>query len=80
MFEYWLTVDERACWNKLINALEEIGQNALAANIKQNILKGNFIVKSGACQCVPGFSSYYFHMDVCMHVCVHVFPPPAMSM
>ena len=41
MFEYWLTVDERACWNKLINALEEIGQNALAANIKQNILKGS---------------------------------------
>ena len=43
MFEYWLTVDERACWNKLIIALEEIGQNTLAANFKQNILKGNFI-------------------------------------
>ena len=44
MFEYWLTVDERACWNKLIIALEEIGQNTLAANFKQNILEGNFIV------------------------------------
>ena len=43
MLEYWLRVDERACWNKLINALEEIGQNTLAANFKQNILKGNFI-------------------------------------
>ena len=43
MFEYWLGVDEGASWNKLINALEEIGQNTLAASIKQNVLKGNFI-------------------------------------
>ena len=40
MFEYWLEVDEEASWNKLINALEEINQNTLAVNIKQNILKG----------------------------------------
>ena len=43
MLEYWLRVDERACWNKLINALGEIGQNTLAANFKRNISKGNFI-------------------------------------
>ena len=44
MFEYWLRVDERASWDKLISALQAIGQNTLAANIKQNILKGNIIV------------------------------------
>ena len=43
MFEYWLGVDEGASWNKLINALEEIGQKTLAASIKHNVLKGNFI-------------------------------------
>ena len=48
MFDYWLRVDERACWNKLLIALEEIGQNTVATNFKQNILKGNFII-------------YYYH-------------------
>ena len=43
MFEYWLRVDETASWDKLISALQAIGQNTLAANIKQNILKGNII-------------------------------------
>ena len=55
MFEHWLAVDEGACWNKLINALKEIGQNTLAANVKQNILKGNFIVY------------YYYH---CSGICI----------
>ena len=40
MLEYWLDVDPKANWNMLINALEEIGQNALADQIKQEILKG----------------------------------------
>ena len=40
MLEYWLDVDPKANWNMLIDALEEIGQNALAHQIKQEILKG----------------------------------------
>ena len=40
MLEYWLDVDPKANWNMLINALEEIGQNTLADQIKQEILKG----------------------------------------
>ena len=44
MFEYWLGVDEGASWNKLINALEEIGQNTLAVNIKHSTLKGILVV------------------------------------
>ena len=43
MFMYWLRVDKEASWNKLINALQRLGQNTLAANIKKNILKGIFI-------------------------------------
>lgn len=40
MFKYWLEVDIKASWNKLIDALEEIGQNTLADEMKQDILKG----------------------------------------
>ena len=40
MFEYWLEVDEEASWNKLINALEGIGQCALVSKIRQDVLKG----------------------------------------
>ena len=43
MFEYWLRVDMKASWNKLINALEEIEQNTIADEIKQDVFKGNFI-------------------------------------
>ena len=40
LFKYWLDVDTDASWNKLIAALEQIEQNALAENIRRNILKG----------------------------------------
>ena len=40
MLEYWLDVNPKANWNMLINALEEIGQNALASQIKEEMLKG----------------------------------------
>ena len=40
MLECWLDVDPKANWNMLIDALKEIGQNALADQIKQEILKG----------------------------------------
>ena len=61
MFEYWLGVDEGASWNKLINALEEIGQNALAASIKQNVLKGNFI---GYCSYVATYFDMLFSLNI----------------
>ena len=42
MFQYWLAVDVEANWNKLINALEVIQQNAIAAKIRQDISIGKF--------------------------------------
>ena len=38
MFNYWLTVDSDANWNKLMVALEQINQNTLAARIKEKLL------------------------------------------
>ena len=43
MFDYWLSVDVQASWNKLIGALEHIKQNATAAKIRQDILIGKII-------------------------------------
>ena len=42
MFQHWLAVDNDANWNKLIDALEFIHQNALAANIREDISIGIF--------------------------------------
>ena len=39
MFNHWLNVDTKASWNKLINALEQIEQNAVAEKIKEDIIK-----------------------------------------
>ena len=39
LFNYWLDVDTDASWNKLIAALEHIGEGVLAENIRRNILK-----------------------------------------
>ena len=39
LFKYWLDVDTDASWNKLIAALEMIGENVLAENIRKNVLK-----------------------------------------
>ena len=41
MFMYWLNKDPEASWKTLINALEQIDQNTLAAKIKKDILKGS---------------------------------------
>ena len=38
LFEYWLTVDINASWNKLIKALKEMNQNTLVEKIKRKIL------------------------------------------
>ena len=46
MFMHWLNVDTEASWKKLIDALEQIGQNILAEKIKEDVLKGIFIVHS----------------------------------
>ena len=43
MFEYWLSVDVQADWNKLIDALEHIQKNATAARIRQDIFIGKLI-------------------------------------
>ena len=40
MFKYWLDVDTKASWNKLIDALKQIAQNTLAEKIKEDISKG----------------------------------------
>ena len=42
MFQHWLAVDTEASWNKLIDALEHIHQNALAKKIREEISKGKF--------------------------------------
>ena len=44
MFRYWLEVDVEANWDKLINALEHIQQNATAARIRQDISIGIYKV------------------------------------
>ena len=41
MFQCWLEVDTEANWNKLIDALEHIQQNATAAKIREDNLIGN---------------------------------------
>ena len=40
MFQQWLAVDTEASWNKLIDALEHIHQNALAKKIREEVSKG----------------------------------------
>ena len=40
MLQHWLDVDTKASWNKLVDALEKTGQNALAREIKEDICKG----------------------------------------
>ena len=42
MFQCWLEVDTEASWNKLIDALEHIHQNATAAKIREDILRSKF--------------------------------------
>ena len=42
LFQYWLEVDTEANWNKLIDALEHIDQNAIAAKIREDISRGKF--------------------------------------
>ena len=40
MLRYWLEVDTKASWNRLIKALEEIHQESMVMYIKTDILKG----------------------------------------
>ena len=40
MLRYWLEVDTKASWNKLITALQVIHQESMAMFIKKEILKG----------------------------------------
>ena len=42
MFQYWLDVDTKANWDKLIDALEHIDQNTTAAEIREEISRGKF--------------------------------------
>jgi len=40
MFKFWLGVDTGASWSKLVAALEKIHHNALAKNVRRDILQG----------------------------------------
>ena len=40
MFDYWLSVDTGASWNKLIATLKNIDEIALAEKIEIDILRG----------------------------------------
>ena len=40
LFNRWLQVDRTASWNKLIEALRNIGKNQLADRIEREILQG----------------------------------------
>ena len=42
MFQHWLAVDTEANWDKLIDALEHIHHNAIAAKIREDISIGIF--------------------------------------
>ena len=56
MFKYWLDVDTKASWDKLIDALERIGQNALAETIKEDVFKGS---------CICYVQTYYVRICNC---------------
>ena len=47
MFNHWLDVDTKASWNKLIDSLEQIGQNSVAEKIKEDIKEDKGI--NGVC-------------------------------
>ena len=40
MFKYWLEVDDKASWNKLIEALKRMDKNHLAECIFRDISQG----------------------------------------
>ena len=40
MSKYWLDIDSEASWDKLINALEQIGQISLAVKIRNGKIFG----------------------------------------
>ena len=38
MFKYWLEVDSEANWNKLTDALKQIGQSTLAKKVEEDVI------------------------------------------
>ena len=42
MFNYWLKIDNEASWNKIVDALEGIGQDVAAKKIK-DLTKGSYV-------------------------------------
>ena len=56
MLDYWLDVDIKASWDKLIDALECIGQNTLAERIKEDVFKGS---------CICYVQTYYVRICNC---------------
>ena len=45
MFNYWITVDPDATWDKLLKALETIDYNVLAKSIQVDVLQGKYFNK-----------------------------------
>ena len=45
LFNYWLQVDTTASWDKLIMALNHIGQDVLANTIKTMTIKGMILIE-----------------------------------
>ena len=52
MFEVWLEVKPDANWNQLIDALNEIGMNTAATNIKRKITT----IETGMCIAYPMYT------------------------
>ena len=67
MLKHWLNVDTKASWDKLIDALEKIGQNSLAEKIKEDIIK-----EDKGIRCCRSLQACYDYTSWFSHTWSHV--------